>query len=195
MNEPIHFVRNAETWIERYVLSGDAMVLDRKTLKNALRESGADFTKLTGEDHISLKRFQNSESVLGVKKVWGVEFYNAYKSFCLHWAESFEANNENRPLPKLKNISKDRDKKASESKISGMLHVLHFLTSYAAGDLTTEKLSEYLNKMDINGQLWQQKGFDDSRSKVEVDGQLIKMGSIPDGFARDAWEFMQTWKK
>ncbi len=195
MREPIHFIRDTKTWVDIYHQTGDALILDRRTLKNKLKESGADFSTLTHEDHLSLKKFQNSESAKAVTKVWGFEFYNSYKSFCLHWAENFESNKENRPLPKLKNINKDRGKKASESKLSGMLHVLHFFTSYAAGDLTTKKFSEYLNKMDVNGQLWQQKGFDDARAKVEVDGKMIKMGSIPDGFAKDAWEFMQTWKK
>lgn len=195
LEETVHFVRDTDTWIDFFSRLGEAMILDRRALKNRLKELGADFSHLTKQDHISLSKFQNAGSAEGVIKVWGIEFYNRYKSFCLHWAEEYETNVENRPLPKLKNIDKKNNKKPSESKISGMLHFFHFATAYASGDLRTKEYSKYLTDMDTNGQLWQQRGFDDVRTRILVDGKMIKLGSLPPGFAKDAWEFMNTWKK
>lgn len=196
METPIHFSRDMRSWVDVFVEKGDAMVLDRRTLKDAFRASGADFMNLTREDHERIRKAgqTNKNTAPLVRKVWGKIFYEDYKTFCEEWVAKFEKDPNNRPLPKLKNKSLERAKPASGSKISGMLHLLHFATLYASGDMTTHDFSEFMETMDHNGHLWQER-MDHERKRVMFNGEMTMIGSLPPGFSKDAWNFILNSRK
>jgi hypothetical protein len=76
-----------------------------------------------------------------------------------------------------------------------MRHCLHYLISYATGDMDHKQVKKYMEVMDRNGYLWQEKSFDKDRTELEFNGKTIKIGSIPPGFASDAWNFIKNNKK
>ena len=108
---------------------------------------------------------------------------------------NYESDKNHRNLPKMVNTDPKSDRKPSGSKTGGMRHFLHYLISYSSGDMEHDQVKKYMEVMDGNGYLWQERSFDKDRTELEFNGKTIKIGSIPPSFSSDAWNFITTYKK
>lgn len=169
-------------WIETLDESQMVGEIDIQVLRGALSECGANF-ELSEAERASLRMYTEDGKARGVRAVWG-ENYKTYKEWVEEYIKEYESTG--KPLPSLM---------PSGRKNSGLRQFFGELTSLASGEMDMETYRKYTEARAFNGKMWQE-GRKDERKKVLVPTSevAIRLSSFPPGFARAAWQKIQSFK-
>ena len=150
-------------------------------LREVLIHFGAEFDSKK-EGMSKLKQTTNKWRRAGMDAVWGKGRMDDFNEWTNKWADAYEEAT-NRKLPKLDE---------SGSRVSGMRHWLGELTAYAADAITFEQYRERQEIRLRNGYA-RSAGAPVEEASFLADSKKFP-GSIPPGFARDAWGKVKNWK-